>query len=396
MAEEHQIRTKLIDTEYRVAIFGGDNRVHALDSDDTSYGRDIHVTTYCSSEAEASQLAASLKMGSFTHVILLTRWMGHTNYKAVKAAANQNNVTVIAWQKGLGTLKEHLPALIRGEEDGDEDDGETTEVPEEPPVQVKARDAGVSVACFESRHDDCPFKGAAIVRCGCSCHPRAEVPEEPVVVEEAPYTITDEQLLETINGGASMMLIIERLRAFKSSQRKVIRERLEDLVSQGKLQLADNRYAVPPPPSPAPPEPAPEAEEKKLSITLESVLDVIALEPERQWMVAEISDLIGAASSGHRARVHTVVSRLVELGKLVITNKGNGTRENPMRVRLAVGGGTLETTMTNTALTYLVYTPTGVKYAGDDKDAALNILSQTPGALLFKQVKVRIRYEIEE
>lgn len=316
--------------QFRVAVFGGDNRVHTLEgvyqSPEPGAWGDIDVTGYPSSEADARRLAASLRQGSFTHVVLLTRWMGHANYRTVKEAAESHpDVCVIHWPSGLGTLEDSIVGLVTGQIEGGAVEAPTaaaapvTEVIV--PVQIRARDAGLTVACYEDRHDDCVYKDKTVVKCGCSCHPVS----------------TEEQLRRDAE--------VARLAAIAAFECKP-----------------------------------------------ESVVEAMLIDPNRtSWRISEIADLLLADNKEKREKVRNCIAEMVQSGQLVELENHHVTMP---KAATPVAGprhhvpGFVEN--------YAVIQHTDTLYVGDDKEQALDMLARNPGAQLYKSVKVRIRYEIEE
>ncbi|HJU24245.1 MAG TPA: hypothetical protein VJ891_17205 [Casimicrobiaceae bacterium] len=196
----------------QVIVFGGDERVYDLQG---LYSDDIHVETYCSWDTE--KVVASIRSGSITHVILLVRWMGHPSYKQITSVAKNVNVKLICWKHGLGKLAQELASLINEqtteslpEEEAEALVGKGAADPGEDEnaiaIQRRARDAGVTVACFQSRHEDCAYKGKQKIKCGCDCHSAeatpdapAEVAEEvPAVVEPRPFIVNCDRILDVL------------------------------------------------------------------------------------------------------------------------------------------------------------------------------------------------------
>lgn len=242
--------------KYRVAIFGGDSRVHALEGSwvNEDFPEEIDVTTFVSNEGSTARLVAALRAGGCTHVIMLTRWMGHSNYKTIKQAAESNNVKILHWQHGLGKLEDELVNIIVGKTETDPETPEPEEAETAPPVQLLARNAGLTVACFQARHAECVYKDKPTVRCGCACHPKVELPIEPA--PPPPFECTRDQVFEVmrLDNRESWRVseIAELLMAKESAHFKVVRSMVKDLVQEGALIKMDHEHVALPKPAPVP------------------------------------------------------------------------------------------------------------------------------------------------
>lgn len=255
-----------------VAIFGGDSRVHGLAG---RYG-DNFVSTYESSEKDAGRLATSLRQGTFQCLVLLTRWMGHANYTKLKNAAGAASARVVHWSKALGALEDTLPSLLESTERTSDDYAAEEEIRnkarnvELPPVQIRARDAGMTVACYEERHGDCVYAGKAEVKCGCACHPITTEEQLRIAEEEradAEFTLTFDdvlQAMETIDKSECRVSdIAELIKAATPHQHGVVRERVNEMIAAGLLAHAeDNHVKLMPKEKPQ----APKVEEQELYV----------------------------------------------------------------------------------------------------------------------------------
>lgn len=264
-----------------VAIFGGDERVHAFEDENDDARLDIR--SYCAHDTNAVRLATAIRQGSFSHVILLTRWQGHAQYNSIKAAV-ENSPTgckLILWPRGLGALEKALPKLV-GLEDGEEEEVEEEPEPPPPSVHILARNHGVTVACYQERHTDCAYHGREHekLKCGCACHPRLEV-QEPTPPPPAPPEVVTE------------------------------------------------------PPTPPPPELATNASDASFNCSQERVLEVLGLDPTHEWTGYDVAAMMDAKTPQQRSRVHGTITRLIELGEIEVVYAGTpNSRADPRRVRL--------------------------------------------------------------
>lgn len=315
----------------QVAIFGGDDRLYSLEhrynGGDKKTWEGIEVSAYPSSESNARSLGTALRKGSYAHVVVLTRWMGHVNYTSIREAAKAGGARLWHWERGLGLLEDKLVDLVQGKF-GDNSTGAPTgaeeDAPEERPIHLQARDAGLTVACFQERHDECAYKGKTVVRCGCSCHPVS--PEEQARREEA-----------------------ERIAR----------------------------------------------ENEEFSPSADDVVTAMNIDPSHaDWRISEIADLLLANTKEKRDKVQNLIALMVQHNELLELE--NHHIMLPKAATITPPPVPVAPPSTN----YAVLLPASPEwrslYAGSDKEEALAALARNPGAQLFKSVKVRIRYEIEE
>jgi hypothetical protein len=238
-------RWKLTPVEKCVAIFGGDGAAQALEGD---YEPRIVVQVYDGTDSEMARLISSLKAGSFTHVIVLSRWLGHSKSRAVSTVAKRVGARFIIWPAGVGRLKEEIPRLVVDDcekpSPGEEVDGAApASNGAEATISVhrQARDAGLTVACFQERHDDCGYRGKLKIKCGCGCHTGAVV--ESLAPVEAPvvsaFTVSEERVLEVLELEPSRRWLVSDvsllLDASSDEHRKAVAEEIASLLSAGKV-----------------------------------------------------------------------------------------------------------------------------------------------------------------
>lgn len=95
----------------RVAVFGGDNRGANLDRADAV----ARVKSYEGNPDNAERIAQALARGTLTHVVVLTRWMDHAQFSKLKTAATKADAEFITWTRGIGELKKELELLATAE-----------------------------------------------------------------------------------------------------------------------------------------------------------------------------------------------------------------------------------------------------------------------------------------
>lgn len=325
--------------ELDVAVYGGDERVHGLEG---TYEGGIEVTTYSSNKpAQLDGLSVSLRQHAYDALILLTKWHGHADYQTVKAACVAGGVRLIYWNHGLGKLEDELPALVRGDTPATNDNAEAPdEEDEELPVHVQARNQGMTVACFQTRHTDCVYAGkeAESLKCGCDCHPRVEVVEPTPPAQVTVQPEPDPEVLPT---------------------------------------------------------------EKPFVCTMEDVVDALNLEPTKNWRVSEVGDLLGAKTKIQHSRVHTLINRLIISGQVEIAHQGTASKTNPRLVRLVPEKKETPPMLpmpTTPSQEWIVRLPDNSFRTFPNKGEALEFLGLmgSTGMTLFKQVKLVVKLDVEE
>jgi hypothetical protein len=242
------LRWKLTLVEKCVAIFGGDGAAQALAGD---YESRIAVHVYDGTDHEMARLIVALKAGSFTHVIVLSRWLGHSKSRAVAAAAKRVGVRFIIWPRGLGSLRDEIPRLVVDDSEKPSP-GEAVDCPASAAndaegaasVQRLARDAGVTVACFQERHEGCGYRGKSKIKCGCACHAGAVVESLPTVeARAAAFRVSEERVLEVLELEPTRRWLVSDisllLDASTDENRKAVDEQIASLLLAGTVVLGE-------------------------------------------------------------------------------------------------------------------------------------------------------------
>lgn len=347
-----------------VAVFGGDRT-------DAGYGPEVAL--FPGTERDKKRLCASLRQGSFRYLVLMTKWMSHNQRDAAREAA-AGRAHVVYWNRGHGALGEYLTSLLRGTATTP---GEAMSADAAPPsAEEAARNAGFTVACFEAQHDACEYRDAAQVRCGCACHPL--VTEEPEVSQlEA----------RSAEGAASAV------------------------TSSPATSRAESEPEVKQPVQPAPGEKPPRAPRAvptaRFDCSPKAVLEALSVDPQRHWTVSDIAYLLLAKTSTQVMSVHRCVTSMLKQGALALAQAGDGTKKNPRKVTLpsAAPAAAPAPASRPAALPptpqagchYLVLDEfSRVLLSTHDKSAVLTCLEGHAGARLFKELRTRVRIEIEE
>ena len=236
-----------------VAVFGGDARV--LDLEGMLPG-DIRVDGYLSRDSDAERLAASIKAGGVTHVVFLVRWLGHASYRYITSLSKAAGIRVIVWKHGLGRLEQELPGLVAdGSALPDEDCDALIGIGEAEPevsTQRRARDAGMTVACFQLQHDDCAYRGKRKIKCGCECHAHDVVDADESKVASAPpapFSATCERVLEVLGLDPSKTWMVTEiavlLDAKEEEHHEAIRHCVASLIDAGDLVALGTIRVIP-------------------------------------------------------------------------------------------------------------------------------------------------------
>jgi hypothetical protein len=88
----------------RVAIIGGDDRVHHQ-----AWPEPFEVRTYAGREREIAALQESVKNGRVDRVVLLTRWINHSSFAALK---KQLGARLALWPHGIPRLAKELAQVL--------------------------------------------------------------------------------------------------------------------------------------------------------------------------------------------------------------------------------------------------------------------------------------------
>ena len=94
----------------RVAVIGGDDRLHLQDWPDS----EMDIETYNGSDSATNNLITSAQKGKVDKVIVLTRWMGHSNYEKLRREMPRIGVPILPWTTGVNNLTKNILWFVQG------------------------------------------------------------------------------------------------------------------------------------------------------------------------------------------------------------------------------------------------------------------------------------------
>lgn len=101
--EENSMSSTSASSRPRVIVFGGDDRGAT-----TRWPSSIDVVTYAGKQINVDRIVRSVQAGKVDRIVVLTRWMSHSQWERLRKL----DAPLTAWPAGLDRLAKELPGIM--------------------------------------------------------------------------------------------------------------------------------------------------------------------------------------------------------------------------------------------------------------------------------------------